>query len=88
MFLRFLYTLNLYRSCQSTHDLQGLERLLPSHLKEKFIRSQPLGRIGAVRDISDAAIYLFADTGSYVNGQVLVGKLTFRFDLPFFRMEF
>lgn len=51
---------------------EGLERLLPSSQMKKFIKAQPLGRLGAIRDIADATIYLFADTGSYVNGQVLV----------------
>lgn len=32
----------------------------------------PSGRLGSVRDISDATIYLFSDSGSYVNGHVLV----------------
>lgn len=38
------------------------------------MKSQPLGRLGTVRDIADATVYLFSDTGSYVTGQVLVGK--------------
>lgn len=54
---------------------QGLERLLPSDAKANYTRSQPLGRFGHVRDISDATVYLFSDTGSYVSGQTLVGKL-------------
>lgn len=54
---------------------QGLERLLPSDAKADYTRSQPLGRFGHVRDISDATVYLFSDTGSYVSGQTLVGKL-------------
>lgn len=35
----------------------------------------PLGRGGKVRDIADATVYLFAETGDFVNGQVLVGEL-------------
>lgn len=37
-------------------------------------RKQPLGRLGSVRDIADATVYLFSDAGSYVTGQTLVGK--------------
>jgi NAD(P)-dependent dehydrogenase (short-subunit alcohol dehydrogenase family) len=40
----------------------------------KVVKSQPLGRFGSVRDIADATVYLFADTGSYVSGQILVGR--------------
>ncbi|KAJ5247676.1 Peroxisomal 2-4-dienoyl-CoA reductase [Penicillium chermesinum] len=51
---------------------EGLERLLPSDTKADYINSQPLGRIGHVRDIADATVYLFSDSGSYVTGQTLV----------------
>lgn len=62
-----------------TNRIQGMERLLPSDVFESYVRSQPLGRIGSVRDIADATVYLFADTGSYVSGQTLVGEFLFRF---------
>lgn len=52
-----------------------MDRLLPSDVKEAYIKSQPLGRVGHVRDIADATVYLFSDSGSYVTGQTLVGKL-------------
>ncbi|KAK5689979.1 peroxisomal 2 4-dienoyl-CoA reductase sps19, partial [Elasticomyces elasticus] len=51
---------------------EGMDRLLPSDTKKEYVRSLPLGRMGSVRDIADASLYLFADSGSYVNGQVLV----------------
>ncbi|KAL5356481.1 hypothetical protein BJX96DRAFT_142870 [Aspergillus floccosus] len=51
---------------------EGLDRLLPAPVKEAYIKSQPLGRIGSVRDIADATVYLFSNTGSYVTGQTLV----------------
>ncbi|KAJ5983201.1 hypothetical protein N7481_005300 [Penicillium waksmanii] len=51
---------------------EGLERLLPSDAKAAYIKSQPLGRVGHVRDIADATVYLFSDSGSYVTGQTLV----------------
>ncbi|EHL01119.1 putative Peroxisomal 2,4-dienoyl-CoA reductase SPS19 [Glarea lozoyensis 74030] len=35
-------------------------------------RKNPLGRYGTVKEIADGTVYLFADTGSYVNGEVLV----------------
>ena len=55
---------------------QGLERLLPSDALEAYTKAQPLGRFGHVRDIADATVYLFSDTGSYVSGQTLVGELS------------
>lgn len=51
---------------------EGLERLLPPDVKEMYTKSQPLGRLGSVRDIADATVYLLSNTGSYVNGQLLV----------------
>ncbi|KAJ5104799.1 Glucose/ribitol dehydrogenase [Penicillium alfredii] len=51
---------------------EGMDRLLPSDAKAAYIKAQPLGRLGHVRDIADATVYLFSDTGSYVTGQVLV----------------
>lgn len=56
--------------------LQGLERLLPADALEAYTKAQPLGRFGHVRDIADATVYLFSDTGSYVSGQTLVGELS------------
>ena len=43
-------------------------------MKEEFIRKQPLGRIGSVRDIADSTVFLFSNAGSYISGHVLVGE--------------
>ncbi|PKY06179.1 oxidoreductase [Aspergillus campestris IBT 28561] len=51
---------------------EGLDRLVPSDVKAAYTKSQPLGRFGSVRDIADATVYLFSNTGSYVTGQTLV----------------
>ncbi|KIW02428.1 uncharacterized protein PV09_06244 [Verruconis gallopava] len=32
----------------------------------------PSGRLGYVKEIADATVYLFSDTGNYVNGEILV----------------
>ncbi|OJJ01899.1 hypothetical protein ASPVEDRAFT_130382 [Aspergillus versicolor CBS 583.65] len=48
---------------------EGVRRLSTSHAQARRI---PLGRYGTVRDIADATVYLFSESGSYVNGQVLV----------------
>ncbi|KAE8373613.1 hypothetical protein BDV26DRAFT_271689 [Aspergillus bertholletiae] len=51
---------------------EGVDRLVPADAMEDYIKTQPLGRFGSVRDIADATVYIFADTGSYVSGQTLV----------------
>ncbi|PLB33134.1 SDR family oxidoreductase [Aspergillus candidus] len=51
---------------------EGLDRLIPSDVMAAYTKSQPLGRFGSVRDIADATVYLFSNTGSYVTGQTLV----------------
>ncbi|KAF7596780.1 hypothetical protein BBP40_012379 [Aspergillus hancockii] len=51
---------------------EGVDRLIPADAMEGYTKTQPLGRFGSVRDISDATVYLFSDTGSYVSGQTLV----------------
>lgn len=33
----------------------------------------PLGRYGTVKEIADATVYLFSDSGNYVTGSTVVG---------------
>ena len=35
-------------------------------------RAMPVGRIGDVRDIANATVFLFSDAASFITGQVLV----------------
>ncbi|CAJ2501745.1 Uu.00g045980.m01.CDS01 [Anthostomella pinea] len=52
---------------------EGMERLSSSQVDPKvYGRSIPSGRMGTVRDIADATVYLFSDAGNYVNGEILV----------------
>ncbi|RFU25652.1 hypothetical protein B7463_g10678, partial [Scytalidium lignicola] len=53
---------------------EGMERLSDPENRKNGDRFKgiPLGRYGTVREIADATVYLFSDTGSYVNGDVLV----------------
>lgn len=53
---------------------EGVRRLEATEGYGRAISKVPSGRFGTVKEIADATIYLFADTGSYVNGTVLVGK--------------
>lgn len=54
---------------------EGTARLI-SDSRGNAGRDVPSGRMGHVKDISDATIYLFSDAGNYVNGETLVGKST------------
>jgi peroxisomal 2,4-dienoyl-CoA reductase len=53
---------------------EGMERLSSdAHRDSKRTLGQiPLGRWGTVKEIADATVYLFGDTGNYVNSSVLV----------------
>lgn len=52
---------------------EGLERLASNKLgHDDMARSIPSGRLGTIRDIADATVYIFSDAGNYVNGEVLV----------------
>lgn len=55
-------------------DTEGVARLSRADSRERSAKMIPSGRYGTVKEISDATIYLFSDTGNYVNGEVLVGK--------------
>lgn len=51
---------------------EGLERLASSKATKDLAKHIPLGRLGTLRDIADATVYLFSDAANYVNGNVLV----------------
>ncbi|KAH8702405.1 oxidoreductase [Talaromyces proteolyticus] len=53
---------------------EGMERLSSKEMRESGSagRDVPLGRYGLVKEVSDATVYLFSETGNYVNGHVLV----------------
>lgn len=51
---------------------EGVRRLTNEKSREGAIRQCPLGRMGKVGDIANAALYLCSDAASYVNGVTLV----------------
>ncbi len=53
-------------------DTEGIRRLLPEELKQKLIKRIPLGRLGKIKDIENAALFLASDAASYINGVTLV----------------
>lgn len=55
-------------------ETEGMMRLSASQ-DAGAAKHIPSGRWGHVKEIADATVYLFSDTGNYVNGEILVGKL-------------
>ncbi|KAK2739442.1 hypothetical protein FQN57_006571 [Myotisia sp. PD_48] len=49
---------------------EGMRRLSKSQDGKRS--TIPLGRLGTVKEVSDATIYLFSDSGNYVNGTTIV----------------
>jgi peroxisomal 2,4-dienoyl-CoA reductase len=51
---------------------EGVRRLTNEKSRESVLRQCPMGRMGTVDDIANAALYLASDAASYVNGVTLV----------------
>ena len=51
---------------------EGVRRLTNEKSRASVLRQCPLGRMGTVDDIANAALYLVSDAASYVNGVTLV----------------
>lgn len=45
--------------------------VIPEKIKEKLVEGIPLGRMGRVEDVAEAALFLASEGASYVTGQVL-----------------
>jgi 2,4-dienoyl-CoA reductase [(3E)-enoyl-CoA-producing], peroxisomal len=54
-------------------ETEGMARLGSSEAgsMERAEKMVPLGRMGTVKDVADATVWLFSDAGNYINGQVL-----------------
>ena len=64
---------------------EGARRLVETGKGSDRRRKIPVGRLGSLKDMGDAVVYLFSDAGSFVNGAVLVGKLTLYFNCSWSR---
>ncbi|KAF2875131.1 peroxisomal 2,4-dienoyl-CoA reductase-like protein SPS19 [Massariosphaeria phaeospora] len=53
-------------------ETEGVARLTKKEGRDKSAKAVPAGRFGTVKEIADATVYLFADSGNFVNGEVLV----------------
>ena len=53
-------------------ETEGVERLLVGRSRERAIKRTPLGRLGAIADVSDAALFLCSDAAAFITGVTLV----------------
>jgi peroxisomal 2,4-dienoyl-CoA reductase len=53
-------------------ETEGVRRLLVGPARHRVERMTPLGRLGAIEDISNAALFLCSTAASYITGVTLV----------------
>ncbi|KAH7379423.1 peroxisomal 2,4-dienoyl-CoA reductase-like protein SPS19 [Phaeosphaeria sp. MPI-PUGE-AT-0046c] len=53
-------------------NTEGIDRLSKKEDRERSYKAVPIGRYGTVKEIADATVYLFSDSGNFVNGETLV----------------
>ena len=53
-------------------DTEGVRRLLVGPARDRAAQMTPLGRLGEIRHVSDAALFLCSDAGAFINGVTLV----------------
>ena len=53
-------------------DTEGVRRLLVGSSKDRAVQMTPMGRLGAIQDVSDAALFLCSDAASFITGVTLV----------------
>ena len=53
-------------------DTEGMRKLAPLGADKKVAKEVPLGRLGAVSEIADAAVFLTSEGASYITGETLV----------------
>lgn len=52
-------------------NTEGMDRLSPKNVDVSKFNGYPVGREGDVKDIGNAAVFLFSPAASYITGQVL-----------------
>ena len=61
---------------------EGLERLSTPETVVETARRTPLGRLGTVRDVADATVWLCSEAGRFVSGTVVVGEFPKPMPIP------
>ena len=51
-----------------------MERLVRKEDIEAAAKRTPMGRLGTVRDVADATVWLCSEAGSFINGTNVIGK--------------
>ncbi len=52
-------------------ETEGMRRLSDPKLRKEVIESVPVQRLGLIKDIADATVFLLGDTGNFINGACL-----------------
>ncbi len=55
-----------------TEGTEGVRRLVVGDARERIVRQAPLGRLAAIDDVAQAAVFLCSDAASFINGVTLV----------------
>ena len=53
-------------------DTEGVKRLLVGETKERVSKATPLGRLGAIDDVSNVALFLCSEAAAFITGVTLV----------------
>ena len=53
-------------------ETEGVKRLMVGASKERAVATTPLGRLGTIADVSDAALFLCSEAASFITGVTLV----------------
>jgi peroxisomal 2,4-dienoyl-CoA reductase len=51
---------------------EGITRLMPPNISMEYLKTIPLRRLGTIRDIEFATLYLASPAASYVSGHIVV----------------
>jgi peroxisomal 2,4-dienoyl-CoA reductase len=58
-------------------NTEGMDRLAKKDSHKQSVKAVPSQRYGTVKEIADATVYLFSDSGNFVNGETIVGECCF-----------